>query len=76
MQLNTASFYGKIEPFEAICVYLPPCFDITDHPCIAAKKSQINCDVTQQYIFQRPLHAGAGLVFRQFAFLQSFAVVV
>ena len=43
MRLNTATFYGKIGTFEAICVPTPPCSVTIDYPCSA----MISHDITQ-----------------------------
>ena len=66
MQLNTASFYGNIETFEAVCIHSATMFDTTQTPCFAVI-NQINHDITQLCMLPHPLHAGDGLVLMQCA---------
>ena len=65
MQLNTASFYGKIAPFESACIHANQRVLHNGNRVFCCYKSQINHDIMQLYMQMCPLHAADGLVLMQ-----------
>ena len=62
--------YGKIEPFEAVCVH-PATMLHNGNTLFCYDKSQINCNIMQPYLLLCPQHAGDGLVLMPSTFLRS-----